>query len=85
MKQLRNLVFVCTVIIAVSGIALADGGVTQGPGLAQPTPDCAETGCQSDNSTATTSDYSTATAPDSFDSSALADILINWLEMSFVR
>ncbi len=77
MKQLRNLVFVCTLIIAVSGIALADGGVTQGPGLAS---DCTETGCQTNNSTTTTSDDSTATAPDSFDSSVLADILINWLE-----
>jgi hypothetical protein len=84
MKQLRNLVFVCTLIIAVPGIALADGGVTQGPGLAQPTPDCTETGCQSSDSTATSSDDSTATAPDSFDSSALADVLIDWLEKTIL-
>ena len=85
MKQLRNLIFVCTLIIAVSGIALADGGITQGPGLAQPTPpDCTETGCQSGVSTATSSDDSTATAPDSFDSSALAVVLIDWLEKTIL-
>ena len=78
MKQLKNFVFICTLIFSLSGIAFADGGVTQGPGIAPPAqPDCTETGCQPTEST--------ANAPDPYDSSVfLADVLANWFEIAIL-
>ena len=76
MKQLKNFVFICTLIFSLSGVAFADGGVTQGPGMAPPSPpDCPET----------QPGESPANAPDQNDSSViLADLLANWLEKAIL-
>ena len=78
MKQLKNLVFICTLIVALSGVAFADGGVTQGPGIAAPPPpDRTETAGQAEEST--------AIAADSYDSSLfVVDVLANWFEKAIL-
>jgi len=77
MKQLKNFVFVCTLLVSLSSAALAEGGVTQGPGIAPPPPpDCTETSCQNSEST---------NAPDPYSNSVfLADVLANWLEKAIL-
>jgi len=78
MKQLKNFVFICTLIVSLSGIAFAEGGVTQGPGIAPPPPpDCTETVGQAGEST--------ANATDSYNSSMfVADVLANWFEKAIL-
>jgi hypothetical protein len=47
MKTLTRFFATCLLVVSMSAVALADGGVTQGPGLAAPPPppvDC-PTGC----------------------------------------
>lgn len=72
MKELRRLVAISILMIALSGVALADGGSTQGPPLAPPAPveECT-TNCS--NSAAT------SPAPTSDVTTDLANNMVTWL------
>ena len=38
MKKLTSLFATCILVLSLSGTALADGGITQGPGMPSPAP-----------------------------------------------
>ena len=54
MKKLTRFFATCLLVVSLSVVALADGGATQGPGLAAPPPTNCTTGCsEAENATST--------------------------------
>ncbi len=54
MKKLTRFFATCLLVVSMSAVALADGGITQGPGLASPSPpDCPTGGSEAENAAST--------------------------------
>lgn len=54
MKNLTRFFATCLLVVSMSAVALADGGITQTPGLAPPAPPDCTTGCsEAENATST--------------------------------
>jgi hypothetical protein len=72
MKELRRLVAISILMVSLFGVALADGGETQGPPLPPPPP-AAECTADCSNSAVT------STTPTSDVTTDLANNVITWL------
>jgi hypothetical protein len=72
MKELRRLLAISILLVSLFGVALADGGTTQGPPVAPPPPPGE---CTADCSNSTV----TSTTPTSDATTDLASNIITWL------
>jgi hypothetical protein len=81
MKELTRLVAISILMVALSGVALADGGETEGPPLAPPAPPAE---CTTDCSSTAASTPTQPTQNPTVDIITTAEMFATWLATSIL-